>query len=32
MNATITGRHMELTEALKSYIETGLWKIRAHFE
>lgn len=32
MNATITGRHMELTEALKSYIETGLRKIRAHFD
>jgi len=24
MNVKITGRHMELSEALKSYIETGL--------
>jgi len=32
MNVTITGRHMELTDALKSYIETGLRKIRTHFD
>ncbi|HPU96913.1 MAG TPA: ribosome-associated translation inhibitor RaiA [Candidatus Hydrogenedentes bacterium] len=32
MNVTITGRHMELTDALKSYIESGLRKIRAHFD
>ncbi|HOJ67307.1 MAG TPA: ribosome-associated translation inhibitor RaiA [Candidatus Hydrogenedentes bacterium] len=32
MNVTITGRHMELTDALKSYIETGLKKIRTHFD
>ncbi len=32
MNITITGRHMEMTEALKAYIETGLQKIRSHFD
>jgi len=32
MNVKITGRHMELSEALKSYIETGLRKVKAHFD
>ena len=32
MNVTITGRHMEMTEALKVYIENGLGKLRAHFD
>lgn len=32
MNVTITGRHMEMTEALKAYIETGLHKIKTHFD
>ena len=32
MNLTITGRHMEMTEALKSYIGGGLDKLRSHFD
>jgi putative sigma-54 modulation protein len=32
MNLTITGRRMEVTEALKAYIENGLQKIRTHFD
>lgn len=32
MNVKITGRHMELSDALKSYIETGLRKVKAHFD
>ncbi len=32
MNVTITGRHMEMTEALKAYIESGLKKVKAHFD
>ena len=32
MNTTITGRHMEMTDALKAYIENGLQKIEAHFD
>lgn len=32
MNVTITGRHMEMTDALKAYIENGLGKLRAHFD
>jgi len=32
MNITVTGRHMEMTEALKAYIETGLKKIETHFD
>jgi putative sigma-54 modulation protein len=32
MKTTITGRHMEMTDALKSYIENGLNKIEAHFD
>ena len=31
MNVTITGRHMEVTDALKAYIENGLEKVRGHF-
>lgn len=32
MNITVTGRHMEMTDALKAYIETGLKKIETHFD
>lgn len=32
MNLTITGRHMEMTDALKAYIESHVKKIKAHFE
>jgi len=32
MNVTITGRHMEMTEALKSYIDAGLEKVKGHFD
>lgn len=32
MNITITGRHMEMTDALKTYVEGGLGKITAHFD
>lgn len=32
MNITITGRHMEMTDALKAYIENALGKIEAHFD
>ena len=32
MNVNITGRHMEMTDALKSYIEGGLGKVRTHFD
>ncbi len=32
MNVKITGRHMELSDALKAYIETGLRKIKTHFD
>ncbi len=32
MRVSITGRHMEMTDALKAYIGNGLGKIRAHFD
>jgi putative sigma-54 modulation protein len=32
MDVTVTGRHMEMTEALKAYIENSLGKITAHFD
>lgn len=32
MNITITGRHMEMTEALKAYIENALGKVETHFD
>ena len=32
MNLTITGRHMDLTEALKAYVDNGLRKLRTHFD
>ena len=32
MNLTITGRHMEMTDALKAYIESHVKKLKAHFE
>ncbi len=32
MNTAITGRHMELTDALRAYIENGLNKIETHFD
>lgn len=31
MNVKIAGRHFEMTDALKSYVETGLEKFRGHF-
>lgn len=32
MNIKITGRHMELTDALKAYIESALKKVKVHFD
>jgi putative sigma-54 modulation protein len=32
MNITITGRHMDMTDALKSYVEGGLGKLKTHFD
>jgi len=32
MNLMVTGRHMDVTDALKSYVEGGLLKIRNHFD
>ena len=32
MNVTVTGRHMEMTDALKAYIQTGLEKVESHFD
>lgn len=32
MNVIISGRHMEVTEALKSYVENALGKVTAHFD
>ena len=32
MNITITGRHMEMTDALKAYIESSLGKVKSHFD
>lgn len=32
MNIRFTGRHMEMTEALKSYIENALSKLETHLE
>jgi putative sigma-54 modulation protein len=32
MNLTITGRHMEMTDALKAYIESHVKKLKAHFD
>ncbi len=32
MNLTISGRHMEMTDALKSYVEAGLGKLKVHFD
>jgi putative sigma-54 modulation protein len=32
MNVKISGRHMEMTDALKSYVEAGLFKLRHHFD
>ncbi|NLV45009.1 MAG: ribosome-associated translation inhibitor RaiA [Candidatus Hydrogenedentes bacterium] len=32
MNLTITGRHMEMTEALKAYIESHVKKMKVHFD
>ena len=31
MRVTMTGRHMEMTDALKAYVENRLKKIREHF-
>lgn len=32
MNIKITGRHMDLTDALKAYIENALKKVKVHFD
>ena len=32
MNLSVTGRHVEVTDALKSYVEGGLTKLRTHFD
>lgn len=32
MNLTIAGRHMEMTDALKAYIENHIKKIKVHFD
>ena len=32
MNTAITGRHMEMTDALRAYIENGLRKLETHFD
>jgi len=32
MNLMVTGRHIEVTDALKSYVEGGLRKLRTHFD
>ena len=32
MNTAITGRHMEMTDALRAYIENGLRKLESHFD
>ncbi len=32
MRVTISGRHMDITDSLKLYIENGLEKVRSHFD
>ncbi len=32
MNVTITGRHMEITDALKAYTDNALRKLKGHFD
>ena len=32
MRVSITGRHVEITDAIKVYTEKGIEKIRAHFD
>ncbi len=32
MNIKITGRHMEMTDAIKQHVEKSLEKLRAHFD
>jgi putative sigma-54 modulation protein len=32
MNIKITGRHMDLSDALKAYIESALRKVKVHFD
>lgn len=32
MRVSITGRHMEVTDAIKEYVEKGLEKVRGHFD
>lgn len=32
MKITITGRHMDMTDAIKDYVEKGLEKVRGHFD
>ncbi|NLN92226.1 MAG: ribosome-associated translation inhibitor RaiA [Candidatus Hydrogenedens sp.] len=32
MNVTITGRRMDVTDALRSYVENGIKKLKIHFD
>lgn len=32
MNVTVTGRHMEMTDALKAHIDAALGKLESHFD
>ena len=32
MKVSVTGRHMEITDGLKGHVESGLDKIRSHFD
>ncbi|MBI2433290.1 MAG: ribosome-associated translation inhibitor RaiA [Candidatus Hydrogenedentes bacterium] len=32
MNVKVTGRHMDLTDALRNYIHSGLRKVETHFD
>ena len=32
MNIAITGRHMEMSDALRAYIQTALTKVETHFD
>ena len=32
MNVTVSGRHMEVTPAIRDYVESGIKKLKAHFE
>lgn len=32
MNVTVSGRHMEVTEAIRNHVESGLERVRRHFD